>query len=539
MKCMENWSRTAVVYQVYPLSFKDSDGDGKGDLRGIIDKLDYLNDGTEKSLGIGAIWISPIYRSPMKDFGYDISDFEDIDPAFGNLKIFDDLIAEAHKRGIMVVMDYVANHTSSEHPWFIESRSSKNSPKRNWYVWKDPKADGSPPNNWLSRFGGPAWTLDKETGQYYLHNFVPGQPDLNWRNEEVQNAMMDVLRFWMDRGVDGFRTDAISRLVEDGEFRDDPPNVNYSPDRDDPYNSLLHIYSEGHPDIPHHINVMCGALGEYDNKFMVSETHYSHLNNISRMYRACANNLHAPFNFNLLRVPWNMDAFKNFIDEYESALRIEDWPNYVLGNHDRSRLASRIGMDRARAAAMLLLTLRGMPFIYYGEEIGMRDASINPSDAKDPWEKNKAGLGLGRDPERTPMQWNAGVNAGFSEAKPWLPVADDYKEYNAEIESADPRSLLNLYRKLIWYRNKSVVLQKGTYRSFDTENDNIFGYVREYDEKKIIVLLNFSGKEQKMSLEDGENSKLIYTTNLDKESGEKIDLKNIKLRANEGYMIEV
>ncbi|MFQ5863095.1 MAG: alpha-amylase family glycosyl hydrolase [Candidatus Brocadiales bacterium] len=530
----ENWSRRAVVYQIYPRSFKDSNGDGVGDLNGIIEKLDYLNDGTEKSLGIGAIWLSPIYKSPMVDFGYDISDYYDIDPLFGNLKTFDKLIFEAHRRGIKVIMDFVPNHTSSQHPWFLESRSSRNNPKRDWYIWRDPKRDGLPPNNWLSVFGGSAWTLDENTQQYYLHSYLAEQPDLNWRNQEVRDEMVQVLKFWLNRRADGLRTDAIYYVIKDVEFRDDPQNPNYIPGKDDPYNALFHIYSQGRPEIFDTTNTLCEVIGKYEDKFMVSEV-YLDLPDMVKMYKACANKLHAPFNFNLMNIPWDAGEYKKFIDDFEELLTPEDLPIYVLGNHDRSRLASRLGRDRARLAAMLLLTLRGMPFIYYGEELGMKDVQIPTKKVKDPWEKQTPGFRLGRDPERTPMQWNTGPYAGFSDVEPWLPVAEDYKKCSVETDSADPHSMFNLYRQLIHFRKDSPALLQGSYRSLDIENNNILGFVRESVEEKLLILLNFSGEEEGLSL-TSQKAKVICNTYLDKEFREEIDLKNFSLRPYEGYV---
>lgn len=391
-KNKDGWWRRTVVYQIYPRSFRDSDKDGVGDLNGIIEKLDYLNDGTDRSLGMNAIWLNPIYKSPMKDFGYDISDYRDVDPMFGNLKAFDHVVKEAHRRNIKIIMDFVANHTSSEHPWFKESRSSKGNPKRNWYIWRDAKPDGSPPNNWLSVFGGSAWTYDEETKQYYMHSFLPDQPDLNWRDKAVRDEMADILRFWLKRSVDGFRTDAVYHLIKDAEFRDDPPNLNYAAGRQDPYKSLLHIYSQGRPELKETTNTLCNVLGVHSGDvYMVSEA-YIGVPQMAEFYQACDNGLHAPLNFNLMTIPWSGVSFKRFIDDFETSLRPSDWPNYVLGNHDRSRLATRIGQERARLAAMLMFTLRGMPFIYYGEELGMEDVTIPESDCLDPRGKNVPGF---------------------------------------------------------------------------------------------------------------------------------------------------
>lgn len=526
------------MYHIYPRSFKDSNGDGIGDLEGIIEKLDYLNDGTPRSLGIGVIWLSPIYKSPLADFGYDISDYTDIESVFGDLATFDRLVEEAHRRNIKVVMDFVLNHTSIEHPWFLESRASKINPKRDWYIWKDPKRDGSPPNNWLSVFGGSAWTFDEKTEQSYLHQFLPEQPDLNWRSPEVREAMFAVMRFWLKRGVDGFRSDAIWHLMKDEKFRDEPPNPAYVPGRDDPYSSLFHIYTQGQPEVFSTADALCDTLEEYDDTFMISEAYIS-IPEMMKFYRACDNQLHAPFNFHLISLPWKAEVYRQFIDEFEASLAAGDLPNYVLGNHDRSRVATRLGRDRARTAAMLLLTMRGLPVLYYGDEIGMVDVPIPAEEVKDPVEKQVPGLGLGRDPERTPLQWSKEEHAGFSKVAPWLPVAQDYKAYNVEVESNDPRSLLNLYRRIIHYRNSSPALRYGRYSSLDIKQESIFGYLRESDEEKLLVLLNFSEKDQLVSSGEFDRGKIVCNTYLDRDNGEPIDLKTVSLKPYEGLLITV
>ena len=552
----KNWSRRVVVYQIYPRSFKDSNGDGVGDLQGIIDKLDYLNDGTEKSLGVEAIWLSPVYKSPMVDFGYDVSDYKSIDPIFGDLETFDKLIAGAHKRGIKVIMDFVPNHTSVEHAWFEESRSSKDNSKRDWYIWRDGKPDGSPhsplassptsrsgrgeagspPNNWLSVFGGSGWTLDKKTGQYYFHSFLAEQADLNWRNEAVRKEMLSTLDFWLDRGVDGFRTDAVNHLVKDKDFRDDPVNPNYAPGKDDPYDQFLHIHSQVREATLDHVNAMCELLGARDDKFLVSEA-YLDLAGMEKMYKACGNNLHAPFNFNLMTMPWSAKQYREFIDKFEKSLTQEQWPNYVMGNHDRSRVASRLGIHRARIVALLLMTLRGMPLIYYGDELGMEDVPISSEDALDPLEKNVPGMRLGRDPERTPMQWSDKKYAGFSAAKPWLPVSGDYKTRNVVEQSKDSKSILTLYRKLIQFRKRSSAILLGSYKSFDCGNKDVFAYRRTSSEQDLIVALNFTGKEQKIPQKiDGYS--VVCNTLGDKTAGKKVEIENLTLRPFEGYLFE-
>ncbi|MBI4054427.1 MAG: alpha-glucosidase C-terminal domain-containing protein [Candidatus Doudnabacteria bacterium] len=530
----KNWSRKAVVYHIYPLSFNDSNNDGMGDLEGIIQKLDYLNDGSENSLGVNTVWLSPIYRSPMADFGYDISDYYDIDPIFGDLASFDKLVSEAHKRGIRMIMDFVPNHTSNQHPWFLESRASRTGSKRDWYIWRDPKPDGSPPNNWLSVFGGPAWTLDDKTGQYYHHSFLPEQPDLNWRNPEVKEEMQKVLHFWLHRKVDGFRTDAVYHLVKDGQFRDDPPNPDYDPGKMEPYSSVLHKYSQGRSETLDNLKSFCEVLGLHPDKFIISEA-YIDLPELAKMYRACDNNLHAPINFNLMTIPLMAGEFRNFIDKFDSSLPPEKWPNYVLGNHDRPRVATRLGQDRARLAAMIMLTLRGMPFVYYGDELGMENVDIPEEKMLDPWGKRVPGFGLGRDGERTPMQWDGSKNAGFSRSKPWLPTASNYKVRNIETEMKDPRSMLNLFRRLIHYRKKSPALLEGSYHSIDVAGE-VFAYVRQCPAEKLLVVANFSATEQNLSLRS-ETAQVICNTFMDAEYGKEVDTGKLVLRPYEGYVL--
>lgn len=536
----EHWAKTAVIYHIYPRSFQDSNGDGIGDLNGIIEKLDYLNDGTEQSLGVDAIWLSPIYTSPMADFGYDVSDYYSIDPSFGNFETFDRLIAEAHKRNIRVLLDFVANHTSHEHPWFQEARSSRDNPKRGWYIWADPKPDGSPPNNWVSVFGGPAWTFDEKTGQYYLHTYLKEQPDLNWRNAEVKMEFENILEFWLHKGVDGFRADAVDHLMKDAELRDDPENPNYVPGKDDPYNQFLHTNSQGRPEKINTIGAFCEILSKHDNTFMVSET-YLDVPGLTEMYKACGNKLHAPLNLNFIGMSWSAENYKKFIDEFETSLEPDDIPNYVLGNHDRHRVVTRLGENRARAAALLIFTLRGVPFIYYGEEIGMTDGEIPPEKEQDPWGKLTPGFGLGRDPERTPMQWTSGLHAGFSEKEPWLPVADRYAEKNVEAETVDPHSMLTLYRHLIHFRKKSSAILRGSYRPLPLQcNGNVFAFLREYQNERALIVLNFSDQACRASfaIHGFETCRVAANTHCDK-LDEEMDVRSIPLRAHEGYVFRV
>lgn len=528
------WYRRSVFYQIYPWSFKDSNGDGIGDIKGIIKKLDYLNDGTTNSLGIGAIWISPIYPSPMKDFGYDISDYCGIDSRFGDIQIFDELVKKANDRGIKIMMDLVTNHTSNIHPWFVESSSSKNNPKRDWYIWHDPRPDGSPPNNWISVSGGSVWTMDEKTGQYYLHNFLPEQPDLNWRNPAVQTEMKKVIEFWIKRGVKGFRIDAANHFIEDSEFRDDPPNKSYVDGKHSPYDKYSHTYSVNRPETKDIFGMMCDIADNNEEIFIVSET-YLGIRDIKNFYSFCQTSIHAPFNFLLMGQHWNALAFRKSIDAFEKILRPKDIPVYAIGNHDHSRLVTVRGKLQARALGLLLLTLRGTPFIYYGDEIGMEDGIIPKSESRDGFIGK--GNSYNRDPERTPMQWNTTENAGFSTGRPWLPVSEKFKIQNVETEANDPRSIFNMYRKLITYRNQSEILLSGNYYSITTDSRNIFAYIREFKNERLMVLINFSDQTISERLVTGLHN-VVMSSLMDIPTDTVIS-ESISMRPYEAYLIKL
>jgi alpha-glucosidase len=478
------WWQSGVIYQIYPRSFQDTNDDGVGDLPGIIARLDAL-----VALGVDAIWISPIYPSPMVDFGYDVADYDNIDPIFGSLQDFDRLIAAAHGRGLRLILDYVPNHSSDQHPWFIDSRSSRSSVKRDWYVWHDAGPDGGPPNNWLSEFGGSAWSFDAATDQYYYHAYLPQQPDLNWRNGDVRHAMLGVLRFWLDRGVDGFRTDAIHHLFEDIDLTDNPPNPAWRPDMS-PARSLLRLKTVDQPEVHAAIAAMRKVSDAYrGDRVMIGEA-YLPLSRLMAYYGADLSGFHLPFNFHLMTTAWNAKAIAALVDMYEAALPAGGWPNWVLGNHDRSRVASRLGEGQARIAAMLLLTLRGTPTIYQGDEIGMMDVPIPFEHVQDPWERRVPGLGLGRDPVRTPMQWDTSPNAGFSSATPWLPVAPDFMTRNSAVQAQDARSMLSLYRRLLKVRRDEPALSVGAFRSISAE-DNLLIFERHHEGRRFVIALNF------------------------------------------------
>jgi alpha-glucosidase len=520
------WWQTAVIYQIYPRSFQDSNGDGVGDLRGIVSRLDHLVD-----LGIDAIWLSPIFPSPMADFGYDISDYTDIDPLFGTLDDFDELLAAAHGRGLKVLLDLVPNHTSDQHPWFRESRASRQSPKRDWYLWHDPAPDGGPPNNWLSEFGGSAWEYDAATGQYYYHAFLAAQPDLNWRNPHVRAAIYDVMRFWLRRGVDGFRVDVIWHLLKDAQFRDNPPNPEYQEGRP-PQHRLVPLYTTDLPEVHDVIREMRGVVDEFDARVLIGEI-YLPLEKLVAYYGRDLRGCHLPFNFSLLLTKWHARTIAHLIGEYERLLPRGGWPNWVLGNHDRPRIAGRVGRDQARVAAMLLLTLRGTPTIYYGDEIGMAQVPIPSDRIRDPAERNVPGLGLGRDGERTPMQWDDSAYAGFSAFEPWLPVAEDYRSENVAALRCEIGSIYSLHHRLIAARGASPVLALGAYRSIAAEGDAIL-YIREHDGERVLVALNLGGDPLSFNFLQPVEGRVIVSCFGDRD-GEPVG--DIALRGHEGLVI--
>jgi alpha-glucosidase len=496
------WWRDGVIYQIYPRSFADSNGDGIGDLQGIIAHLDYLNDdatelttrGSDRpaaaaipsSLGIDAIWLSPIYPSPMNDFGYDVADYCDVDPLFGSLHDFDHLVSEAHRRGIRVIMDLVPNHTSHLHPWFIESRTRRQSPKRDWYIWRDQ------PNNWQARFGGSAWEWDEATRQYYLHLFLPQQPDLNWRNPQVREAIFDAARFWLDRGVDGFRLDVAHRLIKDEDFRDNPLRLGGIR----AYDRQHHIYDMLRPEVHDIWKAFRQLLDEYPERMCVGEVSGS-VQTIAGFYGNGDDELHLAFNFHLTHAPWRARAFHRAVADWELALPPGAWPCYALSNHDVRRHISRYGVGRfteprAKVAAALLLTLRGTPFLYYGEEIGMREVSIPRDEILDPPGRRYWPLYRGRDGCRTPMQWNDTPHAGFTTGTPWLRVGPDFPDVNVQAQKDDPDSLLSFYRRLIRLRRRTPALRRGSYRPLIERPVGALVFLRETAEQAILVGLNLS-----------------------------------------------
>ncbi len=482
------WWRHGVIYQIYPRSFQDSDGDGIGDLQGVRHRLDHLAE-----LGVDALWLSPIYPSPMADFGYDVADYCDVDPNFGGLADFDALVADCHERGLRLIVDFVPNHTSDRHPWFLESRAGRDRRRRDWYLWRDPAADGGPPNNWLSSFGGPAWTLDPASGQYYCHSFLAQQPDLNWRHPDVRAAMLEAMRFWLRRGVDGFRLDVIYHLVKDELFRDNPPNPAFVPGTD-PAHRLLPVHTADRPEVQEILAEMrrlVDAFGDADSaRMLVAET-YLPIERLAAYYgRAGSPGAHLPFNFHLIGAPWQAEAIDRLVRRYEQALPEGAAPNWVLGNHDRSRIASRVGLAGARLAAMLLLTLRGTPTLYYGDELGLADVAIPADEVQDPFEKNLPGLGLGRDPVRTPMPWSDLPQGGFTTGRPWLRLNEDWPARNVAAQAAEDASMLQLYRRLLALRRTHPALNSGAWQALGTSGD-LLAFARVRDAETVWIVLNF------------------------------------------------
>jgi alpha-glucosidase len=523
------WWQAGVIYQIYPRSFQDSNGDGIGDLQGITQRLSYLVE-----LGVDAIWLCPIFPSPMADFGYDISAYTDIDPLFGDLDDFDALLAAAHAQGIKVILDLVPNHTSDCHPWFLESRASRRSRKRDWYIWRDPVSNG-PPNNWLSAFGGSAWEYDGASGQYYYHAFLAAQPDLNWRNAAVRSAIYEVMRFWFRRGVDGFRVDVVWHLIKDDEFRDNPPNAGFRP-TDPPHHRLVPLYTADRPEVHDVIAEMRRVADEFPDRVLIGEI-YLPLERLVAYYGRDLAGMHLPFNFSLLSTSWNAPSIARLIAEYEAALPAGGWPNWVLGNHDRPRIASRVGPDQARIAAMLLLTLRGTPTVYYGDEIAMKEVAIAPAQVRDPLGKKVSGRCLGRDGCRTPMQWDCTTHAGFSSVEPWLPLGRRLRRDNVLAQRSDNTSVYGLYRRLIGLRRKRPALLLGSYGSVRADG-NLLVFTRELGREQLLVALNFGGTPVAASLPSGECIGRLLVSSAADRADEPVR-GSLNLRANEGAIVEL
>ena len=518
------WWETGVIYQIYPLTFADGNGDGIGDLRGIIERLDYLNDGDPKSssaLGINAIWLSHINKSPMIDNGDDIVDYQDICPTFGTLDDFDELLAKAHDRGIKIVLDLVVNHTSNQHPWFVESCTSQDHPKADWYLWQTPFEGQDRPNNWQSYFGGTGWTYCEQRGQFYFHTFNQNQPDLNWQNPDVRAAVYEIVRFWLDRGVDGFRLDASSVYSKDPYFRDNP--LKYGATDKNDYNNYHHLYDKNLPENHQIIRELRALLETYDSVML---------------HGVDNDELHLPIAFEFPFSPWYPGYLQREIEKKEKVTPADGWPCYFLDNHDIPRHLSRwvecsLCVDAnaiANAAATLLLTIRGTPLLYYGQELGMVDNTDIPEDQLQDHAVVKSDTGETpppRDGARTPMQWDDSAHAGFSFGKavqPWLPVHANYPDLNVQSELTDPDSILNFYRRLLRVRQHSPALQYGCWRSLIHYPHEHMAYLRETETETVLIAINFA-YEQPFTLDvslDREAWTVLLST--DHEVGKAIDL---------------
>ncbi|MGI9486516.1 MAG: alpha-amylase family glycosyl hydrolase [Geminicoccaceae bacterium] len=512
------WWQGAVVYEVYPRSFQDSDGDGIGDLEGIIQRIDYL-----AWLGVDAVWITPIYPSPMADFGYDVADYTDIHPLFGDFSDFDRLITALHERSIKLILDFVPNHTSDQHPWFLDAKSGRDAEKRDWYLWRDPGPDGGPPNNWVSIAGGDAWTLDEASGQYFCHFFLKEQPDLNWRNPDVRDQMYENMRFWLARGVDGFRLDVCWLLIKDARFRSDPLNPDYTPGQPD-FRKVLPIFSADRPEIHEIMAEMRSVTEEFGaDRLLIGEI-YLPPEKLVTYYGEGGKGLHLPFNFNLMWQAWKAEALLAYIQKYESTLPRCGWPSWVLGNHDQKRIASRVGAVQARVAMLILLTLRGTPTLYYGDELGLENVHIPPGQGQDPF--GLAHPDQGRDPVRTPLPWSMEAHGGFTTGEPWLPVGEDNAKRNVDEQRDDPASILNLTRDLLALRRAEPALSVGSWRPLKIEGEAL-AYAREAEGRRFLILANLDAAPKSIRVgEPVEGVVLLSTTNgvMERPIGSSIDL---------------
>jgi alpha-glucosidase len=533
------WWKRGAIYQIAVSSFADSDGDGRGDLRGILERLDYLNDGTDASLGVDAIWLTPINSSPMRDFGYDVSDYRSVDPRFGTMRDLEDLLTACHERGMRVMMDLVLNHTSDEHPWFVESRSSRDNTRRDWYVWRDGRSPWSPPNRWLAAVEGSAWENDATTGQYYYHAFMPFQPDLNWRNEEVRREMFDIAAFWLDKGIDGFRLDLVNFLYEDELLRDNPFKWGTRP-----YLAQMHLHDFSQPESLEAIKELRRLTDRYADRALMGEVFSDTPVDCVTFLGDGTDALHMSFYLDFIRRKWSAREYRDSVGWLEEHIPVDGWPCYYLNNHDLKRTYGRLGGSRdadakAKVTAAMLLTLRGTPIIYNGEEIGMPTAKVPRSLMDDPLGRKFWPLQVGRDGSRTPMQWSATDNAGFSSSQPWLPVDPSHVVRNVEHQSGSPGSLLDWYRRLVALRRSRPALQVGSYRAVDGVPEGVYAYLREAGPDAVAVFLNFTGRTCELAgqldaLESAAWKTLVSTHG---EEGDPVDLSGLRLRPHEVLVV--
>jgi alpha-glucosidase len=527
---MEAWWMAGVVYQIYPRSFSDANGDGVGDIRGIIDRLDYL-----QWLGVDAIWLSPITVSPNADWGYDVADYCAVQPDLGTGAEFDELVAAAHARDIRVLLDFVPNHTSDQHEWFVDARSSRTARYRDWYVWADPAPDGTPPNNWVSSFGGPAWTLDDATGQYYLHNHLMEQPDLNWWNGEVRDAFDGILRFWFDRGVDGFRIDVCNIIVKDAELRDNPPATD-----DDPLDMRIFgqrpVYNANRPEVHDVLRRWRRIADSYDPpRVFIGETPVDDAATLAAFYGTDLDELQLAFNFPFINAPFEAPAMREVVERIEAILPAGAWPAWTGSNHDMSRFATRWANDdpqRARAALLMLLALRGTPVLYQGDEIGLGDVPVEPPDLRDPLGVKYWPAYAGRDAMRTPMHWRDAPGGGFTGpgTRPWLPLGDTAR--NVESQRDDPASILVLARDLIALRRVTPDLAVGSYATLPAPGD-VWAWRRG---ERHAVVVNCSDRDADVAL-DAAGGRIVVSTDRARD-GEGFRT-SIHLRGWEGCVAEI
>ncbi len=492
----KTWWDIGSLYQIYPRSFQDSNGDGIGDLKGITSRLGYLS-----WLGVESVWISPFFTSPMTDFGYDVANYRDVDPVYGDIDDFKKLLKTAHDYGIKVMIDLVPCHTSEEHAWFLESRESRDNPKRDYYVWRDPKEDGSAPNNWRSLAAGRSWTLDEATGQYYLHSFLPTQPDLNWDNPQVREEMKNIVRYWYDMGVDGLRVDAIWGISKDPDLADDPINPDYHHDLEQ-YGSYIHNKCKYGPNFDTYLKELASVSDEYQDKQIVFEFYPDEqLGDIYDQYERVLN-IHpkaSAFFMEYRQDKWHADYVKNSIEEYLKRTHRSTIPFFGVGNHDQPRISSRLGAERARALNFMNLLTPGISLVYYGEEIGMENGDLSNEQIRDTFSPSNTKFDS-RDLERTPMQWDSSEFAGFSEARPWLPVHANRQTVNVLDQSTDEKSLLYMVRSLLKIRSAYPALVHGSYENIDVGNGYVLAFKRELWGEKFYVVVNFADQLQEFKL---------------------------------------